>query len=101
MSLINFHIRNFHESWSFMKKVKIKILTNISEFIIHDVYYNIGVLRIGQSPRLILITYLAMCCFSYVSFVFLQPYHSSMLGPVSMDTSKLLPPGEVCHNLLT
>ena len=57
MSLINFHIRNFHESWSFMKNVKIKILTNISEFIIHDVYYNIGVLRIDQSPRLILITH--------------------------------------------
>ena len=24
-----------------------------------------------------------------------------MLGPVSMDTPKLLPPGEVCHNSYT
>ena len=28
-----------------MKNVKIKTPANISEFIIHDVYYNIGVLR--------------------------------------------------------
>ena len=45
MPSIKLHTHNFHESQSFMKNLKIKILANISGFIIHDVFYNIGVLR--------------------------------------------------------